>query len=130
MDECDIKIKSILERINNESVPYGFEEKVMRKIALEAVRRRERRENAIQILIALFLVLLFFAIMIYLNLNFFKLDLSDYRVDIPQFEFKMRGISLTSFLNNDSVKWILIGINIALLLIIERVVSWKLDKKN
>ncbi len=130
MDECDIKIKSFLDRINNESVPYGFEEKVMRKIALEAVRRRERRENAIQILIALFLVLLFFAIMIYLNLNFFKLDLSDYRVDIPQFEFKMRGISLTSFLNNDSVKWILIGINIALLLIIERVVSWKLDKKN
>jgi len=130
MDECDMKIKSILERIDNESVPYGFEEKVMRKIALEAVRRRERRENAIQILIALFLVLLFFAIMIYLNLNFFKLDLSDYRVDIPQFDFKMRGISLTSFLNNDSVKWILIGINIALLLIVERVVSWKLDKKN
>jgi membrane-associated PAP2 superfamily phosphatase len=130
MDESDIKIKSILDRINNESVPYGFEEKVMRKIALEVVRRRERRENAIQILIAIFLVLLFFAIMIYLNMNFFKLDLSDYRVDIPQFDFKMRGISLTSFLNNDSVKWILIGINIALLLIIERVVSWKLDKKN
>ena len=44
MDECDIKIKSILDRINNDSVPYGFEEKVMRKIAMEAVRKREKRE--------------------------------------------------------------------------------------
>ncbi|MDD3033758.1 MAG: hypothetical protein PHT25_04095 [Bacteroidales bacterium] len=129
MDESDIKIKSILDKINNESVPYGFEDKVMRKIALEGVRRRERRENVGQILIALFFILLFIAIMIYLNLKFFKMDLSDYRIEIPKFDFKMRDISLTSFLNNDSVKWILIGINIALLLIIERVVSWKLDKK-
>ena len=44
MDECDIKIKSILDRNNNDSVPYGFEEKVMRKIAMEAVRKREKRE--------------------------------------------------------------------------------------
>ena len=130
MDACDIKIKSILDRINNDSVPYGFEEKVMRKIAMEAVRRGERRENIGQILIASVLVLLFIAIMIYLNINYFKLDFSNYRIDVPQIDFKMRDISLTYFLNNDSVKWILIGINIALLLIIERVVSWKLDKRN
>lgn len=130
MDECDIKIKSILDKINNESVPYGFEEKVMRKITMEAVRRRERRENVSQILIAFFLVLLFIAIMAYLNLNFFKLDFSDYKIDIPKFDLKIKDSSLASFLNSTSLKWILIAINTALLLIIERVISWKLDKKN
>ncbi|MEA5005913.1 hypothetical protein SDC9_162295 [bioreactor metagenome] len=130
MDEYDIKIKILLDKISNESVPYGFEEKVMRKISIEAVKRRERKENATQIMIATFFVILFVAIMVYLNLNFFKLDFSNYRVNIPEFDFKIRHFSLMPFYNSASVKWILIGINIALLLIIERIISWKLDKKH
>ncbi len=109
MDEYDIKIKSLLDKISNESVPYGFEEKVMRKISMETVKRRERKENVTQIMIATFFVILFVAIMIYLNLNFFKLDFSNYRINIPEFDFKIKHFSLMPLFNSASVKGFLSG---------------------
>jgi len=130
MDERDLEINKLLNGLSDERVPFGFEEIVTRKIEAEIKKRRERRETISQIIIAAFMAVLFISILLFLNYRFFKIDIHSFKIDAPSFNKDLFSATKSVFAHDYTIRWVLIGANAAILLIIERIVSWKYKERS
>lgn len=127
MDEQDINIKNLLSQIDDESVPFGFETKVFDKIEKRAIQIESRRETIKNIVIAMVTAAALFASLFCINQYFFKIDFSS-NINFSFFTKALNSIS-SVFKTEGSFTWIILGANIAILLICERVISEKISKK-
>ena len=127
MDEQDINIKNLLSQIDDQSVPFGFETKVFDKIEKRSIQLESTRETIKNIVITLFTAAALIASLFCINHYFFKIDISSvFNLSI----FSNTYNSISSVLKTDgSFTWIILGSNIAILLICERVISEKLSKR-
>ena len=127
MDEQDINIKSLLSSINEEAVPFGFENKVLEKINREVASRESRKETLQNLIIAVLAAALFSGALLLINYYYFNIDIS--------FNFNVSGIAdsvkdvTELFKLKESLLWIGIGANIAILLLCERIISEWLNKR-
>jgi hypothetical protein len=126
MDEQDINIREILSQRYDESVPFGFDEKIMRKIEKKRTIIESRHETFRNIFITLLLALLFSAALLIINHFYFRINLAlDINISFSRmaetFE-KLSGILKSEV----SFTWIIIGVNIAILLGVERILSNRL----
>ena len=128
MDENDKNIKELFAGLSDESVPFNFEEKIQRKIKNKLARRKDIKELWFQVSIATFTALALSAVFYYLNIKYFNIDFSNIKYLIAG------GISLSGkvksmFSGNESLLWIIIGLNVVLLIFAERIISEKLSQK-
>lgn len=128
MDENDKNIKELFAGFSDESVPFNFEEKIQRKIKNKLAKRKEVREFWSQISIAAVSALALFVVFYYLNIKYFKIDIDSIKY------LTAGGVSLSGkvkslFSGNESLLWIIIGLNVVLLIFAERIISEKLSQK-
>ncbi|EKD31535.1 MAG: hypothetical protein ACD_77C00310G0015 [uncultured bacterium] len=128
MDENDKNIKELFVRLSDESVPFNFEEKIQRKIENKLARRKEIRELGFQISIAALTALVISAVFYYLNIKYFNIDLSNIKY-LTAGGVSLSGKVKSMFSGNDSLLWIIIGLNVVLLIFAERIISEKLSQK-
>lgn len=132
MDEMDKMLKDAFSGMDNGSVPFGFSDKIGKKIAAEAVKRADREELVKNILLAVLFAVLFLTALLLLNKYYFGIDsvrISGIISEMPDFGSKMRNL----FGSGESILWMVIGMNVALLLLAERIMSHRIsskDKKN
>jgi hypothetical protein len=120
MDEKDLIIKELLTSMEESKVPFGFESRVMDKIRIEALERESKRETILNIAIAFLVGLFFIVIMLLLNKLFFESShLSNYMDSM--------GKMISVFKSGDSLIWVLVGINLSILVICERLLSKKMN---
>lgn len=122
MDEQDKIFKTLLSDFIDESVPYGFENKVEMMIEQRKKVRESRRENFLNIALVTAITALFSIVLYLIGKYYFQTD-----IQLLVDSLMRMGNTLKS---NDSLLWVFLGINTALLLIIERVVSFKIEKRN
>lgn len=122
MDEQDKIFKTLLSDFIDESVPYGFENKVEMMIEQRKKVRESRRENLLNVVLVTAITALFAIVLYLIGKYYFQAD-----IQLLVDSLIKMGNTLKS---NDSLLWILLGVNTALLLIIERVVSLKIEKRN
>lgn len=116
MDEKDVIIKELLTSIEESEIPFGFESRVMDKIRREALERESRRETIRNIAIALFVGILFLAALFVMNTIFFQSSQIGNYLDSVD--------NLISILKSgEALIWVLVGINLAILVICERFFS-------
>lgn len=128
MDEMDKLLKDAFSGMDDSSVPFGFAEKIGKKIDAAAVKKADREELARNIMLAILFALLFMTALFFLNKYFFGIDsvkISGIIPEMPDFGGKMK----TLFGSGDSVLWIVIGMNVALLLLAERILARKLSAR-
>jgi RNA polymerase sigma-70 factor (ECF subfamily) len=121
-DEQDKIFKTLLSDFIDESVPYGFENKVEMMIEQRKKVRESRRENLLNVALVTAITALFAIVLYLIGKYYFQTD-----IQLLVDSLIKMGNTLKS---NDSLLWILLGVNTALLLIIERVVSLKIEKRN
>ena len=116
MDEKDMIIKELLTSMEESKVPFGFESRVMDKIRIEALERESRRENIRNIAIAFLVGILFLAALFVMNTIFFQSSqIGNYLDSVA---------NLVSLLKSgEALIWVLVGINLAILVICERFFS-------
>ena len=127
MDEQDINIKNLLSRIDDQSVPFGFDTKVFDKIEERTIQLESRRETIKNIGITMIAAAALFAALFCVNHYFFKIDFSS-GIYFSFFSKIFNSIS-SVFKTEGSFTWMIIGTNIAILLICERVISEKISRK-
>lgn len=128
MDNQDLNIKSVLSSICDYTVPFGFDKKVFDKIQKEAAARESRRETLRNYITLIIIALIFSGALLLINFYYFNIDLT-FKADFSIFAEKIRSTS-EIFTSSDSLLWIGIGTNIALLLLCERIVSDRLNKRH
>jgi len=129
MDEMDKLLKDAFSGMNDSSVPFGFADKIGKKIDAAAVKKADREELAKNIMLAVLFALLFMAALFFLNKYFFRIDsvrLSGIISEMPDFGSKMKSL----FGSGESVLWMVIGMNVALLLLAERILARKLSSRD
>ncbi len=123
MDEKDLIIKKILSLQEESEIPLGFEGKVMDKIQQKTIEKESRIETARNIAITFILGIIFLIVLLMLNKFFFQSQqLSTYISTLTTL--------LKSFKSQDSLPWILTGINLAILIISERLISNHFHRKS
>jgi len=128
MDNQDLNIGSILSAIKDETVPFGFERKVFEKIQKEAAARESRRETLRNYIILIIFTVIFSGALLIINHYYLKIDFT-FKPDFSFFAEKFRSLS-GLFTSSESLLWIGIGTNIALLLLCERIISDRLSKRD
>ena len=128
MDENDKNIKELFAGLSDESVPFNFEDKIQRKIENKLAKRKEIRELGFQISIAAVAALVISAVFYYLNIKYFNIDLSNIKY-LTASGVSLSGKVKSMFTGNDSLLWIIIGLNVVLLIFAERIISEKLSQK-
>lgn len=128
MDENDKNIRDLFAGLSDESVPFNFEEKIQRKIKNKLARRNELRELWFQISIAAVAALVISAVFYYLNIKYFKIDIESIKY-LTAGSVSLSGKVKSMFSGNESLLWIIIGLNVVLLIFAERIISEKLSKK-
>lgn len=128
MDENDKNIRDFFAGLSDESVPFNFEEKIQRKIKNKLARRNELRELWFQISIAAVAALVISAVFYYLNIKYFKIDIESIKY-LTAGSVSLSGKVKSMFSGNESLLWIIIGLNVVLLIFAERIISEKLSKK-
>ncbi|MGE0092891.1 MAG: hypothetical protein AB7S40_10140 [Bacteroidales bacterium] len=119
MDEKDMIIKELLTSFEESKVPFGFENRVMDKIRKEALERESRRETIRNIAIALLVGIMFLAALFVMNTLFFQSS------QIVNFMYSL-GNLLEILKSGEALIWILVGANLTILVICERLISKKM----
>ncbi len=119
MDEKDMIIKELLTSFEESKVPFGFENRVMDKIRKEAIERESRRETIRNIAIALLVGIMFLAALFVMNTLFFQSS------QIVNFMYSL-GNLLEILKSGEALIWILVGTNLTILVICERLISKKM----
>ncbi|MDD3273805.1 MAG: hypothetical protein PHV46_07140 [Bacteroidales bacterium] len=127
MDEQDINIKSLISPINDETVPFGFENKVLEKIKREVALRESRKETIQNLLIVVLAAALFSGALLLINYYYFNISIS-FSFNVLDITESIKGVT-ELFKSKESLIWIGIGANIAILLLCERIISERLNKK-
>jgi hypothetical protein len=128
MDENDKNLKELFAGLADESVPFNFENKIQRKIEAKTIKKNEAKELGLQISLAIFGALILFAALYYLNVYYFKIELENFKYLLTS-GISFSGKVKSMFSGNDSVLWIVIGLNVVLLIFAERLISEKLSRK-
>lgn len=129
MDEMDKLLKDAFSGMDDSSVPFGFAEKIGKKIDAAAVKKADREELVRNILLAVLFAVLFMTALFFLNKYFFGIDsvrISGIISEMPDFSGKMKNL----FGSGESVLWMVIGMNVALLLLAERILARKLSSRD
>lgn len=128
MDENDKNIKELFAGLSDESVPFNFEDKIQRKIENKLAKRKEVRELWFQVSFAAVTALVISAVFYYLNVKYFKIDLDSIKY-LTAGGISLSGKVKSMFSGNESLLWIIIGLNVVLLIFAERIISEKLSQK-
>lgn len=129
MDNQDKIIKNILSAFDDESVPLGFDSKIFDKIKYESSIRESRRETLHNYIMLIIIATVFTGALLILNHYFFRINLNfNLNIDISAFSRWIQDASAL-LVSGESLIWVGIGTNIALLLLCERIISEKIRKK-
>lgn len=123
MDEKDLIIKKLLSSHEESKTPFGFEGKVMDKIQRKIIEKESRIETARNITITFIVGIIFLIALLILNKFFFQSQQLTTYISTLTTLFK-------SFKSQDSLPWILTGINLAILIISERLISNHFHRKS
>jgi hypothetical protein len=128
MDENDKNLKELFAGLSDDSVPFNFESKIQRKIEAKRLKRSEAKEFGLQISLAMFGAIILSAAFYFLNVYYFKIELENFRYLLTS-GISFSGKVKSMFSGNDSLLWIVIGLNVVLLIFAERLISEKLSRK-
>ncbi|MHC1691177.1 MAG: hypothetical protein AB9833_10145 [Bacteroidales bacterium] len=128
MDENDKTLKELFAGLADESVPFNFESKIQRKIEAKIIKNNEAKELGLQVSLAIFGALMLSAALYFLNVYYFKIELENFKYLLTS-GINFSGKVKSMFSGNDSLLWIVIGLNVVLLIFAERLISEKLSRK-
>lgn len=128
MDENDKNLKELFAGLADESVPFNFESKIQRKIEAKIIKNNEAKELGLQVSLAIFGALMLSAALYFLNVYYFKIELENFKYLLTS-GINFSGKVKSMFSGNDSLLWIVIGLNVVLLIFAERLISEKLSRK-
>lgn len=133
MDEFDNQLKEMFSKIKVEEVPVHFSENILKKIDMEKERREKRNENMFQLLIIVFSSIAFIVCMYLLNRYFFKIE-TDFITGRARDTFAGIMDTLSGMMDTLKSKstslWSIVGINAALLIMLNILISRKISQSD